>query len=228
MNKRTTVDIDTIRQLAISEKAAFPSINKEAVIMLIRKLLIVLLFSPLIFTVFSDVIIFQTDFNELPDDWFASAGWEFGSQGAETHSWPADLWSEIMFTGNGPPELIYSVPDGADSIIVTIPYYLYASVMQESIDFEIRMGGSNSGWDELWSKFVSGEVTFSETGTIEVSPDWIIGGEWIGIKFDVLAGFGSGGSLIWKIQGLTITAIGDSLTLNQSTWALIKSASEWE
>lgn len=67
-----------------------------------------------------------------------------------------------------------------------------------------------------------------ETATINVSPDWISGGEWIGIHFEVTGNLDSGGSLDWTIHGLTITAIGDSLALDNSTWAEIKFISEWE
>ena len=199
--------------------------------MLVKKLLIVSFFSSVIFPVFSDAIIFQTDFNELPDNWYATASWEFGPVGAVTSSsWPATWLDADMFTGDGPAELIYFVPDGTDSIIVTIPYYLNAGVCEGDANFEILMGGSGSGWNELWSRSLSDEGTINETATINVSPNWISGGEWIGIRFK---GYGSCIdvgylSVNWQIHSLTITAIGDSLALDHSTWARIKSASEWE
>ncbi len=199
--------------------------------MLTKELLIVILFSAIIFPALSDAVIFQTDFSELPDDWYADLDWEFGPDGAVTHtSWPIQSWDAIMFTGDGPPELIYFVPDGTDSIIVTIPYYLHASVLEGHAQFEIRMGGSTSGWDEIWSESLVWEGMIWETATISVSPDWISGGEWIGISFEGSGECNYAGSLSvrWEIRGLTITAIGDSLALDHNTWAMIKSASEWE
>ena len=198
--------------------------------MFIKKLLSVIFFSSIIFPVFSDAVIFQTDFNELPNNWYANSSWEFGPYGAVTNSsWPDTWWDADMLTTNSSTELVYFIPDGTDSIIVTIPYYLLAQVSEGNANFNILMKASGSTWNEIWSRSLSYEGTINETATINVSPDWISGGEWIGIRF---YGYGSCidvGSLSvdWRIYGLTITAIGDSLALDNATWADIKHISEW-
>lgn len=197
--------------------------------MFIRKMLIVFFLSPNIFTVFSDVIIFQTDFNDLPDNWLADQRWEFGPYGAEVQvSGPVSSWDPYMHTGSGAPEPIYFVPDGTDSLIVTIPYYINAIVQEGYAEFKIRVGGSSSGWHEIWSEFLYSGEAINEVGTINISPDWIVGGEWVGIDFEGYSNTSETGYLnaLWRISSLTLTAIGDSLVLDNITWAKIKSALE--
>lgn len=199
--------------------------------MFIKKLVIVIFLSTIIFPVFSDAVIFQTDFNELPDNWYANSSWTFGTSGARTYSsWPDTWWDADMLSTNSSAGFVYFIPDGTDSIIVTIPYYLHSQVYEGNANFNILMQASGPAWNEIWSRSLSYEGTINETATINASPDWISGGEWIGIRF---YGYGSCtyvGSLSvdWRIYGLTITAIGDSLALDNSTWAKIKSVFEWE
>ncbi len=197
----------------------------------IKKLLIVIFLSTTIFPVFSDAVIFQTDFNELPDNWYANSSWEFGSTGATTNSsWPDTWWDADMLTTNSSAGLVYFIPDGTDSIIVTIPYYLHSQVGEGSVNFNILMQASGSTWIEIWSRSLYWEGSITETATINTSPDWISGGEWIGIRFYGYGSCDDFGCLTvnWQIYGLTITAIGDSLALDNSTWAMIKSISGWE
>lgn len=197
--------------------------------MYIKKLLIVVFLSTTISPVFSDAVIFQTDFNELPDNWFATDNWEFGPDGAVTgFSYWQGYWFADMLTSNGDTEFTYFVPDGTDSILVTIPYYLGVEVFDGSAYFSILMQASGSGWTEIWSESVIWYEWLFETATINVSPDWISGGEWISIRFKGWGGSEEYSNVHWEIQGLTITAIGDNLALDNSTWAEIKSISGWE
>ncbi|MFO7950867.1 MAG: hypothetical protein R6U36_10965 [Candidatus Fermentibacteraceae bacterium] len=176
----------------------------------------------------SDGVIYETDFSQPPANWYYDQDWEFGNDGAVVQT-DLHFWDALMFSGGPGDQLIFFVPDGADSIGIAIPYYLNASVDQGNVCFEIRFGCTDSGWETIWERSeYSGYV--SETDTISYSPDYVQGGDWVGINFE---GFGECDTwgymgVTWQIHGLTITAFGDSLSFESSTWAGIKAAGDSE
>lgn len=193
--------------------------------MIMRRVLFLIITTALSLPVFSDAVVFHTDFSELPEHWWSNSEWEFGSGGAVTsNTWPSTYWDADMFSGDGPPDIIYFIPDGTDSVLITIPYYVHADVSEGDANFRIRIKATGSDWTEIWSRAVYYQGSITESGTISIVPDWISGGEWMGIFFDAWGSCIYVGCLEtdWQIHSLTITAMGDSLVLDQTTWANIK------
>ena len=80
--------------------------------------------------------------------------------------------------------MLYFIPDGIDSVIVEIPYYLNASAYEEWITCSIELGCTGHGWEEIWSRHIGYIQNIEETDTLVVSPAWLTGGSWMGIRFD--------------------------------------------
>lgn len=175
--------------------------------------------------VFTDEILFQTDFNQLPEDWYAADRWEFTSNGALLYRNHNPYLDALLMSGLGPSEMLYFIPDGIDSVIVKIPYYLNAYACEEWIVCSIELGCTGHGWEEIWSRHIGYIENIDETDTLAVSPAWLNGGCWMGIRFDSYASPMENSAVKWLVNGITITAVGDELDMTTSTWAAIKSFS---
>ena len=174
----------------------------------------------------ADAVIFETDFQSLPDNWYVSPIWSFSSSGASITT-TAQNWSAILFTQEGgTPSPIYFVPDGTDSVLIEIPYSVYVYIYESaSVHFSIN-ANINSGQDVvLWSESYFTEGAHSSSGTLEYVFDWS-GAGWLGFFFDASGGYdtGCGMSVTWLISGITATAYGNDLELTPLTWGLIKSS----
>ena len=174
-----------------------------------------------------DGLIYENDFSQDPEDWYHDSIWEFGSDGAVVQT-TEKFWDATLFSGQPDDRLIFFVPDGADSIGIVIPYTLEASVYEGSILVEVRLG-TDSGWEDIWFQYEQDDY-ISESDTISCSPDYVQGGDWVGIFF---AGFGNcdtWGSMdvLWQVHSITITAYGDSLYFEPASWAGIKAAGDSE
>jgi len=171
----------------------------------------------------SEGIVLDTDFGQLPDGWYVDLDWSFGEDGAVVQT-SADSWDALLFTGEGPPEMIYFVPDGTDSVVVRIPYSLDASVVDGTVDFFIELGSTGTAWNEIWQEGIYGEGSIQQSDTICLNAYWITGGDWLGIAFEGEGQCLDTGSMsvLWQVHGLTITAYGDSLTMDAGTWGSIK------
>jgi hypothetical protein len=184
----------------------------------------------LVTSVFSaETVILQTDFSGLPPDWFAP-DWSFGSSGACTgNTYPSTFWDAVMDTGpDMSTEMIYHIPEGTDSVVITMPYYIHVGLYDGQLHLRARVRYSDTAWYNLWVLNLSGEESLTETDTIKVTPWWFEEDMWIGFLFDAWGECYGGGSLevTWQVHGLTVTAYGDSLACGNSTWAEIKRAAE--
>lgn len=182
-----------------------------------------LLLSALCGQTWSESIILDTDFAQLPDGWYVDLDWSFGEDGAVVQT-SADNWDALLFTGEGPPEMIYFVPDGTDSVVVRIPYSLDAGVVDGTVDFFVELGSTGTAWSEIWQEGIYGEGSIQQSDTICLNAGWITGGDWLGIVFEGEGQCVDTGSMsvLWQVHGLTITAYGDSLTMDAGTWGSIK------
>ena len=171
----------------------------------------------------ADGVILDTDFGQLPEGWYASTAWSFEDEGAVVQT-TMHIWDALLFTGEGPREMIYFVPDGTDSVVVRIPYSLDASVVDGTVDFFIELGSTGTAWNEIWQEGIYGEGSIQQSDTICLNAYWITGGDWLGIAFEGEGQCLDTGSMsvLWQVHGLTITACGDSLTMDAGTWGSIK------
>ena len=178
----------------------------------------------------ADAIIFETDFQSLPEGWLSN-GWSFGLSGAVmAASYPQ--WESTLYTAgtDNTPSVgaIYFVPDGSDSVKVEIPYYLYAMVNEGYAGFFISVVTEPYNSILIWEKELYWIQGLCEERVVEYTFDWNGSGygNWIGFFIESSGGYGTGGSVsvVWRLHSITVTAYGASQELNSSTWAGIKSS----
>lgn len=195
-----------------------------------KTLLIILCCLFLTLNASAGTVIFQTEFSSLPEGWLSN-GWSFGPSGAVmAASYPQ--WESTLFTArtDSTPAIgaIYFIPDGTDSVRIGIPYYLYAMVNEGYAGFFISVVTEPYNSITIWEKELYWMQGLCETGVVVHTFDWSGSGygNWIGFLIESIGGYGAGGSVsvLWKLHSLTVTAYGDSLELNSSTWAGIKSS----
>ena len=175
---------------------------------------------------FADAVIYETDFQSLPEDWYAGTQWTFGNDGAVSHR-TDPVWEDVLFTRDSSDEMkIYFVPDGTDSILVEIPYYISVnnSEVSGSAVFEIyaHIGPSTDTrifYQNVWQ---AGYYVFE--GTVE----YVFhreGSGWLGFFISSTGGCepGCGITAHWEIHGITVTVFGEDLDLAPLTWASVKS-----
>lgn len=171
----------------------------------------------------ADGVILDTDFSQLPEGWYASTAWSFGDEGAVVQT-TMHTWDALLFTGEGPREMIYFVPDGTDSVVIRIPYTLDTSVSDGSVEFWIELASTGTAWNEIWHEGIYGEGSIQQTDTICYTPYWISGGDWMGLDLEGNGLCVDTGSMdvLWQVHGLSIVAYGDSLIMDMGTWGSIK------
>lgn len=177
---------------------------------------------------FADSVIYATDFQSAPEDWFFGSGWTFGVNGAvSVRSNP--VWEDVLFTqkNSGFAERIYFIPDGTDSLLIEIPYYIYVNNSEVSggATFEI-----NAYIDQASTRTKIFYQNVWQAGVYEYddSVEYLFnrqGSGWLGFFIEFAGGCepGCGITAIWQIHGITVTAYGDDLGLAPLTWASIKS-----
>ena len=177
-------------------------------------------------TGFADSVIFETDFSELPDNWFAST-FQFGTEGAYIDLFTFNSFDANLSTGPGMPvENIIFIPDGTDSVDIKVDYTLHASGLNPSMEFRIKLGTQSVSLQTVWEVILSASnPQIYTSGTLEFTPEWIEAGDFLAVYFraDIINPGDDGGSIAWYIHNLEITAYGDDLHLEQSTWGSIKS-----
>lgn len=176
------------------------------------------------------VVIFSTDFHELPPGWLNTGynceGWEFSSDGAlAAGSTNDDDWSAVMKSPQWTTPGLYFVPDGADSITVDIQH-------------TISIGGDPTAWAKvfltsttmpdisIYTAWLSGSGFFNDDEPIHYALESVPPGTWLGMHFEAYLGtsYGMYNGLSWHVTSLTITVHGDELGLQPGTWGSIKSA----
>jgi hypothetical protein len=174
-------------------------------------------------TGFADSVIFDTDFAELPVNWYATT-FQFGSEGAYIDLFTFSGFDANLSTGL-PVEYIIFVPDGADSVRVKVDYTLHASGLNPSMEFRIKLGSQSVSLQTVWEAILSpANPQVYTSGTLQFSPAWVQAGDFLGVYFraDIIYPGDDGGVIEWYIHNLEITAYGDGLNLEQSTWGSIK------
>ncbi len=174
-------------------------------------------------TGFSDSVIYETDFAELPYNWYAST-FQFGSEGAYIDLFTYSGFDANLSTGL-PVEYIIFIPDGTDSIDIKVDYTLHASGLNPSMEFRIKLGSQAVSLQTVWEVILStSNPQIYTSGTLNFTPAWIQAGDFLGVYFraDIINPGDDGGVIAWYIHNLEITAYGDALHLEQSTWGSIK------
>ena len=175
----------------------------------------------------ADAVIFQTDFQSLPDNWFANDQWSFTTSGAVITRTDR-MWDDVLFTqSNSRSDCIYFVPDGTDSVLVEIPYSVYVNNSETSggASFNISASIEPYTFARLLELSVWQAGVYQYAGTIE-HVFHREGSGWLGFFIEFTGGceVGCAISAQWTIQGITVTAYGDDLSLNPLTWASIKAS----
>jgi len=171
----------------------------------------------------------QTDFNQLPQGWVSDEDWVFGSFGAALCvSVQENTWSG-EFSTEGEPPARYFVPDGTDSVVVSIDHWVFLSagavLSDASSAAMIQLWTCQSGWgdyifyhsvsDSLYSEEMISTYVFDN-----IPPDTFIGFRFRGeLVSDNQAEYAE---IIWQVNGMTVTAYGEVLALGRSTWGNIK------
>jgi len=110
--------------------------------------------------------------------------------------------------------------------MVNVDYTLHASGLNPSMEFKIMLGTQSVPIQTVWEEILTySNPQVYESGTLVFTPNWILAGDFIGIYFraDIINPGDDGGIIDWHIHNLEITACGDALHLEQSTWGSIKS-----
>lgn len=166
-------------------------------------------------------VLFDTDFSALPYGW-VNDEWEFDHPGAHVSNgvqW--DTWSGVF---NSVPFSagVFFIPDGTDSVVVHIEH----SVILEGDYYSsrIQLWTNHSGWgDYIFDQSGSGGYTEITDPVHFVLTD-PVPGTWVGFKFRAYlsAGYMGYSGMSWTVHSMTVTAWGDALGLETTTWSAIK------
>ncbi len=169
-------------------------------------------------------VIFETDFASLPYNWYAST-FAFGSSGAFIDQFSYTSYDANLCTGGMPVEYSIFVPDGTDSVKVEVDYSLSASGGVGTVmEFEIYLGTSSHSLETVWGVYPSQyNPQVYQSGVLIFTPSWIQAADFIGLLFRADITPYDGANVSWYIHSLTITAYGEDMDLEQSTWTDIKS-----
>lgn len=174
----------------------------------------------------ADSVIFETDFAELPYNWFATT-FQFGSEGAYIDIFTFSSFDANLSTGPGMPvDRTIFIPDGTDSVNIEVDYTLHASGLNPSMEFWIKLGTQSVSLQTVWEVILSeSNPQIYTSGTLTFTPEWILAGDFLGMYFraDIINPGEDGGNIEWYIHNIEITAYGDDLHLEPSTWGSIKS-----
>lgn len=175
------------------------------------------------------VTLLETDFSQLPQGWVNDDDWVFGSFGAALCVSIQDTTWCGEFSTEGEPPVRYQVPDGTDSVVVAIDHWVFLSsggvLTNASSTATIDIWTTQSGWgDHIYHESVSDSL-FTETVlsvyVLEDPPP----GTLLGFRFMgqlVSESLDDYAEIIWQVNGMTVTAHGALLGLDQSTWGSIK------
>lgn len=173
-----------------------------------------------------DEILFETDFTYLPENWYSSE-FTFGTTGARLYHISLDHLSAMLHTGGSTEwEQNIFIPDGADSVRIEIDHSIQVTGGDyPTLTFKIKLGDLDT-WEYLWYLYVDyEEPNYYKTLSHSVCPDWLQGGDWLGIRFRASGWPGEYGSIIeWRIAHVKVTAFGDEIVFAPNTWAGIKAA----
>jgi hypothetical protein len=174
-------------------------------------------------------VLFETDFSELPAGWVSDDNWGFGSFGAALCVSVQDTTWAGEFSTEGVPPVRYFVPDGTDSVVIEVDHWVFLSsgnvLSDASSTAMIELWTSQSGWgDYVFYQSVTDTLFVQEMVSTfvldSIPPDTFLGflfrGELVSESQSDYA------EIIWQVNGMTVTAYGNLLELNRSTWGSIK------
>lgn len=178
----------------------------------------------------ADAMVYETYFQEPPDDWYATT-FQFGSTGAVIDYYGIMSFDANLCTGTGIPMTCnIFIPDGADSVRIGINQSLTVSGGEyPNMDFRIYLATIDHGSEVVWEVEVDYQnPQTSQSGTLYFSPEWIGAGDFMGFYFraDVIPD-DWGSSVYWGISHITVYVYGNDLEFQQNTWGSIK-ATMWE
>jgi hypothetical protein len=175
-------------------------------------------------------VLFQTDFAQIPQGWVSGEEWVFGSFGASLCvSIQETIWSGELSTEGEPPAR-YQVPEGSDSVVIVVDHWLLLSSGPTRSDASsaalIQLWTDQSGWsDYIYFQTVSDTLFSAQLISTLVlenpAPNTLVGfrfrGELVSEAPNEYA------EIIWQVQGMSVTAYGETLGLESDTWGAVKS-----
>lgn len=172
----------------------------------------------------ADVIVFESVFQELPENWYSTV-FTFGPTGAVCYFQGTGMFDASLCTGGMPPEANIFIPDGADSVHIDITHRLDVSGGEyPNMDFFISLLSNSNPGEIYWDVSIDpNNPQVNQTYNHTFSPEWLQGGDHLGMHFRVDAVADEWGSTVnWKIQHVKVTVYGDNLSFQQTTWGAIK------
>ena len=176
-------------------------------------------------------VLLQTDFNQLPQGWVNDEEWVFGSFGAalcvsiQENTWSGEFGTE------GEPPVVYFVPDGTDSVVISVDHWILLSagnvLSTASSAGMIQLWTTHSGWgDNIFYHSVSDSLYSQETISTFVLNS-VLPGTYLGFRFrgELVSDSQSNyAEIVWQISQMTVTAYGEALNLTRNTWGGIKAS----
>lgn len=192
---------------------------------MLSKLILLVLSSAFFSICYAVEVVYETTFQEYPDDWYATT-FEFGPSGALIDFNGLASFDANLCTGDGIPSTCnIFLPDGADSVMVSINQTLSVSGGDQAMmEFCIYLKTVEHGSEEVWRvEITPNNPAVYQSGYFHFSPDWIQAGGYLGLYFGANVSpddFGS--SVYWAISHITVYAYGNALSLQQKTWGAVK------
>ena len=175
-------------------------------------------------TAAGEVVLFETDFSSQPEHWY-STEFTYNHPGAYLYWISFGHLSAYLQTGETSEwEQNIFIPDGTDSVRIEIEHNINISGGDyPELTFSVRIGDRDS-YEILWYEYVSHvDPNLYAWLSHDVTPEWLTGGDWLGIRFRASGWPGEFGSNIrWTVSHVKVTAYGDELSFTPDTWAAIK------
>lgn len=193
-----------------------------------------LLLAVSVFACGESAVVYETDFAVVPPGWYNDNWSTSSSQGAYIHQNMPGGGSPQIYTflahmySNTTPPVWYFVPDGTDSLVIDVEHSIDVFTTS-NCNFFIKLLYSDDTEEYIFHQQISGNGGYISTEPIHhvvVGPPE---GVWIGFvlyAYNTIY-YATMGHIYWYVTSLNATAYGNSLNLEPSTWASIKSAL-WE
>lgn len=174
-------------------------------------------------------VIFETDFEQLPQGWISDQEWVFGSFGASLCVSVQDTAWTGEFSSQGEPPVTYPVPELADSVVIQVDQWVFLSSGSVGMDASstalIQLWTSQSGWGDYIYLESAVDTLFTQTVLSTHVLEDIPSGTSLGFRFTgelYSASQVDYAEIIWQVNGMTVTAYGDFTGLGSISWAAIK------
>ena len=174
---------------------------------------------------FADALVYETFFQEPPEDWNATT-FQFGPTGAVIDYYGTMSFDAHLLTGTSfPMTCNIFIPDGTDSVRIGVNQSLIVSGGEfPHMDFRIYLATIEHGSELVWQVELNYQnPQTSQSGVEYFSPDWVGAGDYLGLYFRAnVIPDDWGSSVYWGISHITVLAYGADLQLQQNTWGSIK------